>query len=68
MSSLPRSTTASLTTRRSSRSRTSTPKSVYVGYGIELPEYKWDDYKGIDVRGKVRSAGQQAALRRCEFL
>ena len=26
---------------------------VYVGYGIEAPEYNWDDYKGIDVRGKV---------------
>ena len=26
---------------------------VYVGYGIEAPEYKWDDYKGTDVRGKV---------------
>src|ERR1700734_1804983 len=26
---------------------------VYVGYGIEAPEYQWDDYKGIDVRGKV---------------
>jgi len=26
---------------------------VYVGYGIEAPEYKWDDYKGLDVRGKV---------------
>jgi Zn-dependent M28 family amino/carboxypeptidase len=26
---------------------------VFVGYGIEAPEYKWDDYKGIDVRGKV---------------
>src|SRR5271154_510051 len=26
---------------------------VYVGYGIEAPEYKWDDYKGIDVKGKV---------------
>jgi Zn-dependent M28 family amino/carboxypeptidase len=26
---------------------------VYVGYGIEAPEYKWDDYKGADVRGKV---------------
>src|SRR3984957_12217736 len=21
---------------------------VYVGYGIEAPEYKWDDYKGVD--------------------
>jgi Zn-dependent M28 family amino/carboxypeptidase len=26
---------------------------VYVGYGIDAPEYQWDDYKGIDVRGKV---------------
>ncbi len=26
---------------------------VFVGYGIEAPEYQWDDYKGIDVRGKV---------------
>jgi Zn-dependent M28 family amino/carboxypeptidase len=26
---------------------------VYVGYGIEAPEYDWDDYKGVDVHGKV---------------
>lgn len=26
---------------------------VYVGYGINAPEYQWDDYKGVDVRGKV---------------
>jgi Zn-dependent M28 family amino/carboxypeptidase len=26
---------------------------VYVGYGIDAPEYSWDDYKGVDVRGKV---------------
>jgi Zn-dependent M28 family amino/carboxypeptidase len=26
---------------------------VFVGYGIEAPEYGWDDYKGADVRGKV---------------
>src|SRR5439155_1580921 len=26
---------------------------VYVGYGIEAPEYAWDDYKGADVKGKV---------------
>ncbi len=24
---------------------------VYVGYGIVAPEYNWDDYKGIDVKG-----------------
>jgi Zn-dependent M28 family amino/carboxypeptidase len=26
---------------------------VFVGYGIEAPEYRWDDFKGVDVKGKV---------------
>lgn len=26
---------------------------VFVGYGINAPEYNWNDYKGVDVRGKV---------------
>jgi Zn-dependent M28 family amino/carboxypeptidase len=26
---------------------------VFVGYGIEAPEYGWDDYRGVDVKGKV---------------
>jgi Zn-dependent M28 family amino/carboxypeptidase len=26
---------------------------VFVGYGVVAPEYKWDDYKDVDVRGKV---------------
>jgi Zn-dependent M28 family amino/carboxypeptidase len=26
---------------------------VFVGYGIEAPEYHWNDFKGVDVRGKV---------------
>jgi Zn-dependent M28 family amino/carboxypeptidase len=26
---------------------------VFVGYGIEAPEYQWNDFKGIDVKGKV---------------
>jgi Zn-dependent M28 family amino/carboxypeptidase len=26
---------------------------VFAGYGIEAPEYRWDDFKGVDVRGKV---------------
>jgi Zn-dependent M28 family amino/carboxypeptidase len=26
---------------------------VFVGYGIEAPEYRWDDYKGIDLAGKT---------------
>ena len=26
---------------------------VFVGYGIVAPEYNWNDYEGIDVRGKT---------------
>jgi Zn-dependent M28 family amino/carboxypeptidase len=26
---------------------------VFVGYGVVAPEYDWDDYKGMDVKGKV---------------
>jgi Zn-dependent M28 family amino/carboxypeptidase len=26
---------------------------VFVGYGIIAPEYHWDDYAGVDVKGKV---------------
>ena len=26
---------------------------VFVGYGATAPEYKWDDFKGTDVRGKI---------------
>jgi Zn-dependent M28 family amino/carboxypeptidase len=26
---------------------------VFVGYGISAPEYKWDDYKAYDLKGKV---------------
>jgi len=26
---------------------------VFVGYGIQAPEYGWDDFKGQDVKGKV---------------
>jgi Zn-dependent M28 family amino/carboxypeptidase len=26
---------------------------VFVGYGIQAPEYAWDDFKGADLRGKV---------------
>jgi Zn-dependent M28 family amino/carboxypeptidase len=26
---------------------------VFVGYGIQAPEYQWDDFKGMDLRGKV---------------
>jgi len=26
---------------------------VFVGYGIKAPEYNWDDYKNVDLHGKV---------------
>jgi Zn-dependent M28 family amino/carboxypeptidase len=26
---------------------------VFVGYGITAPEYEWDDFEDVDVRGKV---------------
>jgi len=26
---------------------------VFVGYGIQAPEYEWDDFKGMDMRGKT---------------
>jgi Zn-dependent M28 family amino/carboxypeptidase len=26
---------------------------VFVGYGVVAPEYGWDDFKGVDVRGKT---------------
>lgn len=38
---------------------TATPRAeidapiVYVGHGIHAPEYQWDDFKGVDVRGKI---------------
>jgi Zn-dependent M28 family amino/carboxypeptidase len=28
-------------------------KVVFVGYGIQAPEYQWDDFKGADLKGKV---------------
>ncbi len=26
---------------------------VFVGYGIDAPEYQWNDYAGVDVKGKI---------------
>ncbi|HZH76094.1 MAG TPA: M28 family metallopeptidase [Archangium sp.] len=26
---------------------------VFVGYGIQAPEYEWDDFKGMDLKGKT---------------
>ena len=27
--------------------------AVFVGHGINAPEFKWNDYAGVDVRGKI---------------
>jgi Zn-dependent M28 family amino/carboxypeptidase len=26
---------------------------VFVGYGVQAPEYGWDDFKGVDLKGKT---------------
>jgi hypothetical protein len=26
---------------------------IFVGYGIVAPEFQWDDYKGVDLKGKI---------------
>jgi Zn-dependent M28 family amino/carboxypeptidase len=26
---------------------------VFVGYGVDAPEYKWDDFKNVDLHGKI---------------
>lgn len=26
---------------------------VFAGYGVSAPEYQWDDYKDVDVRGRI---------------
>jgi Zn-dependent M28 family amino/carboxypeptidase len=26
---------------------------VFVGYGVQAPEFNWDDFKGVDVKGKT---------------
>jgi len=28
-------------------------EAIFVGHGISAPEFNWDDYKGLDIRGKV---------------
>ena len=45
---------------RSSRGRGTSPRRgiddsdmVFVGYGVDAPEYDWNDFKGVDVKGKT---------------
>lgn len=39
--------------RRQTERETIDAEAVFVGHGIVAPEFKWDDFKGTDVRGKV---------------
>ena len=37
---------------------------IFVGYGVVAPEFQWDDYKGVDTKGKTRtSVGARCNLR-----
>jgi Zn-dependent M28 family amino/carboxypeptidase len=39
--------------KQSTKSALARAEVVFVGFGIQAPEYQWDDYKGADLRGKV---------------
>lgn len=38
---------------QSPQSKIDNAELVFVGYGIQAPEYQWDDFKGLDLKGKV---------------
>jgi hypothetical protein len=38
---------------QSERAEVQDAELVFVGYGIQAPEYDWDDYAGADVTGKI---------------
>lgn len=38
---------------QSERATVDDAEVVFVGYGIQAPEYDWDDFKDVDVSGKV---------------
>lgn len=39
--------------QQAARARLTDAELVFVGFGIQAPEYGWDDFKGMDLRGKV---------------
>src|SRR5205807_8704460 len=41
------------TDQTQSASTTITSDLVFVGHGVVAPEYRWDDYKGLDAHGKT---------------
>ncbi|MBI4347028.1 MAG: M20/M25/M40 family metallo-hydrolase [Elusimicrobia bacterium] len=46
-------TEATALSRRPAGTTVEESEVVFVGYGVRAPEWKWDDYKGIDLRGKT---------------
>lgn len=41
------------TTRVTEQVQVTDSEMVFVGYGIVAPEYNWNDYEGLDVKGKT---------------
>ena len=41
------------THRPTSRVTVTNAPVVFVGYGVSAPERKWDDFKGVDLKGKI---------------
>lgn len=41
------------TVRETNRATVQSSPIIFVGYGVSAPERGWDDYKGVDLRGKV---------------
>ena len=41
------------TERVSDTASISSSDMIFVGYGVTAPEYNWDDFKGVDVKGKT---------------
>jgi Zn-dependent M28 family amino/carboxypeptidase len=40
-------------TKRVTQSVSMDADMIFVGYGVQAPEFQWDDFKGVDVKGKV---------------
>ena len=64
------------TVRAVDEARIANAPMVFVGYGVTAPERGWDDFKGVDLKGKVAvflvndpdfeaAAGRRVGARRC---
>ena len=40
-------------TKRVTQSVSLDAEMIFLGYGVQAPEFQWDDFKGVDVKGKV---------------